>query len=78
MNNNEFVFEIQYPQQLPDEDCKVMRLTIRAQYPIFIYPLKLKSVEIMPREDQIQLAIDELKIELIKQIVEAKFELVKA
>lgn len=70
----EFKFVISRPLREPGADHSYQYFQIFAAYPTFVYYVALKSGETMTEHEQERLAISELKMRLIKDIVDAKFE----
>lgn len=73
----EFSFQINMPRRELDVDSSYQDFKILAEYPHYVYSVRLKPNEPMAEAEQIKLAISELKIRLIKDIACAEFIVTK-
>lgn len=71
----EFKFLIKMPRLLPAENAKEQIFHVYAEYPHYMYAVKLKTKEEFAEVDQFKLAVAELKVRLIQDISNAKFEM---
>lgn len=67
-----FEFKVSKPETGPSSKYDKQYISAYAKYPNFVYAINLRPFEIDTKE-QIEIAIDKIKIKLIQEIVNAKF-----
>lgn len=75
MSRDEFKFLITQPIRDILADKRYQTLSIMAKFPTFYYRLELDKNSKFAERDQIRIAVAELKVELIKSIANAEFEM---
>lgn len=72
MSDKTFVFVLEKPSLEPDADLKRQIVHVHAQYPHFAYSIMLSPHENISTAEQLRLALLELKMKLMQEILNAE------